>query len=111
MSELDKRITSLEESVSILLQHIKDVNLAIVTGFEKVDKNFEAIKEDIKSIRNNVSDISGNVKDIRGKSKATLETVEISLDNLTTEIKKINEVSGYEDIYANNKGLKIVQAK
>ncbi len=104
MSELENRITSLEESVSALLQGIKDVNHAIVTGFEKVDKNFEAIKEDIKSIR-------GNVIEIRGKSKATLETVEISLDNLTTEIKKINDVSGYDDIYANNKGLKIVQGK
>jgi uncharacterized coiled-coil protein SlyX len=97
MSQTEKRITHLEESVSALLKHIKDINFAVASGFEKVDKNFETVIEDIKAIR--------------GRSNATLETVEVKLEDLTVEIKKINDVSGYDDIFANNKGLKIVSGR
>ncbi|WP_256002009.1 MULTISPECIES: hypothetical protein [Pedobacter] len=97
MLEVEKRITALEESVSTLLKHIKDINFAVASGFEKVDKNFETVIEDIKAIR--------------GRSRASLETVEVKLEDLTAEIKKINDVSGYDDIFANNKGLKIVSGR
>lgn len=97
MAELENRVNKLEETISALLQHIKDVNHSITSGFEKVDKNFDKVNDKIDALR--------------GRSTSSIETVELKLDDLTSEIKKINEVSGYDDLYANNKGLRIVNKK
>lgn len=96
MKNLENRVIKLEGTISTLLQRIKDVNDSITSGFEKVDKNFEALNNDIKNIKE-------DIKAIRGSSTATLETVEVKLEDLTSEIKKINDVSSYEEIYSNMK--------
>jgi hypothetical protein len=44
------------------------------------------------------------------KCSAGWSVVEVKLDDLTSEIKKINDVSGYDDMFVNNKGLKIVNS-
>lgn len=96
MENLEKRVTELENTISTLLQHIQNVNHSIANGFEKVEKHFEDVDKNFAIINRNIDLIKGN-------STASLETVENSIVNLTTEISKINDTSGYKDLYANMK--------
>lgn len=77
------------------MQHIKDVNHSIATGFEKIEGNF--------------SIVNGKIDSLRGNSSTTMEVVENKLDDLKTEIRKINDVTGYAGIISNNTNLKIIK--
>ncbi|MNT94563.1 hypothetical protein D3C72_2362770 [compost metagenome] len=86
------------------------MNHSIATGFEKVekhfeyaDKNFAILNRNIDLIKGDIDLVKGNINLIKGNSTASLETVENSILNLTTEISKINDTSGYEGLYANMK--------
>ncbi|NQX38020.1 hypothetical protein SAMN05421820_10128 [Pedobacter steynii] len=131
MEKLDKRVTALENTISTLLQHMQQVNHNIATGFEKVEKHFEYVdknfaivnrnielikgdidllKEDVDLIKGNIDLIKGDINLvkgdidlIKGNSTASLETIENSILNLTAEISKINDTSGYRDLHANMK--------
>ena len=92
MEPLEQRVNELEQTIKLLLQHIKDVNNSIATGFEKIESNFVIVNDKIDALR--------------GNSTATIENVENQLNGLTLEISKINEVTSYEGIFNNT--LKVV---
>lgn len=92
---LENRLASLEEKINSLLNHTQEVNASIANGFEKVEKNFEKVNEKIDALR--------------GNSTSTIENVEIKLDDLKTEISKINEVTSYEEMFKNSGSLKAIK--
>ncbi|HMI02786.1 MAG TPA: hypothetical protein VK541_09910 [Pedobacter sp.] len=93
MEQLNLRVTELEKTISLLVENIKDVNQTIAAAFEKVERNFEKTNEKIENLR--------------GSANMGFENVDMQFRDLKEEIKKINDVTGYEGMYSN--ALKIVK--
>ncbi|CAM3923106.1 hypothetical protein SAMN06265348_111126 [Pedobacter westerhofensis] len=117
MKPLKQRVTELEKSMSLLVHHMQDINHSIATGFEKLEKNFSIIDGNFSIIQRNFSiiedkfnTVNGKIDSLRGNSTVTMEIVENKLDDLKAEIIKINDVTGYSEMTANNSNLKIVKA-
>lgn len=95
MEQIEKRVTEIENTLNLLMHHMQDVNHTIATGFEKIENNFIIVNRKIDSLR--------------GNSASSLEIVENKLDDLKTEISKINDVTGYAEMIANHANLKIIK--
>lgn len=106
---MEERIAALEKQTAALTQYVKEVqesNKSIATGFDKVDSNFEKITAHFNKIEKELILINYKIDNLDGSTSNSLNKVDIKLDDLKTEIQKINNITGYEDIYQNLKVIK-----
>jgi len=108
------RIDALQENTALGFEKIEkqlgDVNLRVdelqrntASSFEKMEKSIWKVTDKVDHGLLNVED---RIDALRGNSITSLESIEIKLDDLKIEISKINDVTSYEGIFENSKGLK-----
>lgn len=105
MDKLEQRVLDLENTISTLIKHIQEVNNSIVVGFGKVDNNFDLINDKIDALQGNST---ASIETVEGKIDALHGSTKLGFSDLKTEISKINDATGYEGMFKNSLGLKIV---
>jgi len=105
---MEKRIAKLEKTISTLTAYVVGNNNAISEGLSKVNSNFEKITTHLKKIDAELKIINAKVDSLDGNTGKNFNKVEVKLDDLKSEIKKIGNVTGYDDLLNN---LKIVNKK
>lgn len=102
---MKKRISELEKTIASLIEYTKEVNQSISAGFSKASNNFEILNKQIKKIDADLIIINAKISKLEGSTNRSLKKVDVKLDNLKTEIKNINKITGYDGMINN---LKVV---
>ena len=105
---MEKRIAKLESTIALLIDYVQQVNKTISGGLNKSDKNFDKITINLKRVQGDLAIINAKIDKLEGHTSNSLKKVDVKLDDLKTEIKKINSVTGYDDLFQN---LKVVSSK
>jgi archaellum component FlaC len=82
-----EKLEILEKTVASLLSEITSLKESVASGFKKVESNFE--------------NLSKKVDDLSSGTTHSLGRVDVKLDSLSDEIKKIGAVTRYESEYEN----------
>ncbi len=100
---MEKRVEILEKTITSLTDYIKFTNTNISNGFEKVNANFEKITKHLSQIDAELRIVNAKIDKLDGNTSTGLGEVHVKLDDLKTEITKINDVTGYDGIFSNMK--------
>lgn len=95
---MEEKIIALEKNLKEWINFSKDVNNRFISILEEISKQINKIEEDIALIKTKVDHLDGTTSKSFGK-------VENKLEELKTELKKINQVTGYEDQVRNQSSL------
>lgn len=91
---MKKRVANLEKSIISLAKDIKEIKIGLSKGFTVIDDNFKKIALSFKNVNADLEIITAKINKLQGNTKNSLKKVDGKLDNLTSEIKNINKVSG-----------------
>ncbi len=92
MRKLQEQIISIENSIILVIESIKEIKSLMDYRFTLVD---ERLKE-----------IDSKIDSIKGGSNYTLKSIEIKLEDLSNEVSKINEVTRYQSMFNNMSAVK-----
>ena len=101
MATIEERTAKLESFVEVLANHVVRTHETILQGLEKVDENFVILHKNFEKVDENFSKIEKSIHSLKGNTSDGFQSVSSKLEDLKSEIKKINEVTRYEDEYAN----------
>jgi len=93
-SSLETRIKSLEDLVNDIRGLVLTIGKHSVESFKTVDSNFENLKQQVEILDNRVQTLQTAAKD-------GFNGVEDKIDDLKTEVMKIEKVSNYSEEYNN----------
>lgn len=110
-----EKIEILEKTVASLVSEMNTLKESVASGFKKVESNFEKVEDNFKNLSKKVDELSSGVDQLRSGlgqlssgvddlSSGTTNNfgkVDVKLDSLADEIKKIGEVTRYESEYEN----------
>lgn len=100
---MEKRVSDLEKTIASLMEYIKGVNSSISEGFNKSNNNFDKITQHLKKIDGSIAIINAKIDSLDGSTNNNFGKVDVKLDDLKTEISKINNVTGYDELFQNLK--------
>jgi len=103
---MENRIQDLENTLSALVGHMRANQATISIVLNKVDGNFEKITNHLNKIESDLQELTKIVESLRGNTDKGFGDVHVKLDDLKTEITKINDVTGYDDLYTNLRAVK-----
>lgn len=102
---MEDRIEKLEKTTASLIEYIKDVNDTLFGVLEKISSNVNKIENDILLVNNKVDALervlTNKIDSLDGSTHKGFGKVDIKLDDLKSEIQKINNVTGYKDMFDN----------
>jgi len=84
----------LKNKFDFLANHVKAVNNTVLSVFEQVSSHLNVIEKKINVLDAKINALEGNTTTGFGK-------VDFKLDDLKSEIQKINTVTSYSDIFHN----------
>lgn len=93
------------------MNYIQVIHQSIGNGFDKSDKNFDKITNSFKLLQADLVIINAKIDKLDGNTSKNLKKVDVKLDNLKSEIKKISSVTGYDGIFQNMTVIKKANAK
>lgn len=93
---MEQRIEKLEKAFQQLTAELSSISGFIVDGFKKVDHNFDSIQSQINSLHKKLDSANQKLDKLEGNTIDGFDGVNVKLENLTDEIQKISNVTGYE---------------
>jgi archaellum component FlaC len=117
---MEDRIKSIENLLGDMISYMKSVQEAISSGFTQVQENLDSLNDRVTKIEIAVNklhgDTSSNFDTVDGKLSgfdgklhgmgANFQSIDGKLDALREEIKKISDVTGYEELHNNLRRIK-----
>lgn len=91
---MDQQLESLEDKIEAVRKAVVDMNKVMMESFKIADKNFAAIEAKINTIDEKIDTLARN-------SSKEFATVGGKIDQLKTEVIKIQKVSNYPEHYEN----------
>lgn len=98
MENMEEKIAKLEKTVTSFVEYTRGVNTSIITVLEGMNARLHKIEGSISVIETKINILDGTTN--QGFVK-----VDDTLAELKTELQKINNVTGYDDIFKNSKSL------
>lgn len=99
MEELKQKIEKLEQTTSSFIEYTRGVFGTIFEVLEDMNGNLNKMQGDIAAMSAKIENIDGNTNKGFGKMHS-------KMDDLKSEIQKINKVTGYKDILDNEARFK-----
>lgn len=91
---MEDKAKLMEDKIDNLVKLVLDINDNVIEATKKIDDNFEILDQKIDRIQKQVDGL--HVQSTNG-----FESVNSSLSDVQQELKKIQKVSNYDDIYKN----------
>lgn len=95
----------MEEKISAVSTELTRLKELLVIGFQKVDNNFEIVKVDFTSIQKKLDALTKEVEILRGATSEGFDDVGSKIESLTSEITKIGQTTGYDELFTNRKSI------
>jgi peptidoglycan hydrolase CwlO-like protein len=98
MENVEEKVAKLEKTLSSFVEYTKGVNNTIISVLENMNGQLNNVEGEIQLIKTKIENLDGHTNKGFGKMDGKLE-------ELKSEIQKINNVTGYKDMFDNMKGL------
>ncbi|MBN8666807.1 MAG: hypothetical protein J0M30_04830 [Chitinophagales bacterium] len=95
----------MEEKISAVSTELTRLKELLVISFQKVDNNFEIVKVDFTSIQKKRETLTKEVEILRGATSEGFDDVGSKIESLTSEITKIGQTTGYDELFTNRKSI------
>lgn len=98
---MEKRLETVEKSIGLLRNELGDLKKLVSTGFTKIDGNFSSIQNELKLLNGKYDKLNQKIDDLSSGTDHSFGKVDIKLDSLSDEIKKIADVTRYDEQFNN----------
>lgn len=102
---MEEQIKSLENNINTLSKELVELKELIASSFKKVDSNFNIVTSKLSTLEKKVGELNYKIDNLDGNTNKGFNDVGGKIETLTEEIQKISEVTKYDEMYKNQKGL------
>lgn len=103
---MEDRIKALESNLKTVSKEFLEIKNLTVSVLNKIDLNFQVLDSKLEGLEKNLADLTHKVDNLDSHTSTGLNDVGTKIESLTDEISKISKVTGYEDLFLNESGLK-----
>lgn len=102
---MEEKITSLEQNVITVSKELVALKELIATVLTKVDTNFGVVEKKLSTLEKKINELNFKIDNLDVNTVSGFNEVGNKIESLTEEITKIGTVTGYDEMYKNQKGL------